>query len=83
MSSKQADAHTLLLTDIPECVWSEFRASGYAGKVCGSAGARKNGTDYSQMMMVWALPGAIEGKGLKDICRRDGFVDRIIQAGKQ
>ena len=41
------------------------------------------GTDYYQMMMLWAVPAAIEGKGISEFCAPDGFVDRILQAGMQ
>ena len=41
------------------------------------------GTDYYQMMMLWAVPAAIDGKGIREFCAPDGFVDRILQAGMQ
>ena len=40
------------------------------------------GTDYYQMMMLWAVPAAIENKGIKDFCAPGGLVDRIMEAGK-
>ena len=39
------------------------------------------GTDYYQMMMLWAVPAAIDGKGIKEFCAPGGFVDRILRAG--
>ena len=41
------------------------------------------GTDYYQMMMLWAVPAAIDSKGIKEFCAAGGFVDQILQAGKQ
>ena len=40
------------------------------------------GTDYYQMMMLWAVPAAIDGQGIREFCAAGGFVDRIIEAGK-
>lgn len=39
------------------------------------------GTDYYQMMILWAVPAAIESKSIAQICAPGGFVDRILQAG--
>jgi len=39
------------------------------------------GTDYYQMMILWAVPAAIEGKSVAQFCAPRGFVDRVLQAG--
>ncbi|MBI2843263.1 MAG: hypothetical protein HYX78_07660 [Armatimonadetes bacterium] len=39
-------------------------------------------SDYYQVMMLWALPAAIEGKVLSDPCKPGGLVDRILKAGR-
>lgn len=40
------------------------------------------GTDYYQMMMLWAVPAAIDSKSIKEFCAPGGFVDRILTAGQ-
>lgn len=49
--------------------------------MAGDTGERVYGTDYSQDMMLWALPAAIAGTDLAGPCRPGGLVDRIIGAG--
>ena len=53
-----------------------------ANIVRGDTGKRLFGTDYYQDMMLWALPAAIAGQDIKTSCLCDGFIDRVIQAGK-
>jgi hypothetical protein len=38
------------------------------------------GSYYVQNMMLWALPAALEGKGIAEFCASGGLVDRILQA---
>jgi uncharacterized protein (DUF608 family) len=45
-------------------------------------GERVYGNDYSQNMMLWSLPAAIEVSDLAAPCRPGGLVDRIIRAGE-
>lgn len=46
-------------------------------------GQRVYGTDYSQGLMLWALPVAIAQEDVATHCKIGGLVDRIIQAGKE
>jgi uncharacterized protein (DUF608 family) len=46
-------------------------------------GALLFGSHYVQNMMLWALPVALQGKGISDFCAPGGLVDRIIRAAKQ
>ena len=41
------------------------------------------GTDYSQNMMLWTLPAAIEGGNLKSSVRPGGLADRVIKAARR
>jgi len=50
--------------------------------VRGDTGARVCATDYSQNMMLWTLPAAIEGGNLKSSVRPGGLVDRVIKAAR-
>jgi uncharacterized protein (DUF608 family) len=38
------------------------------------------GTDYYQMMILWALPAAFDRQSIADSCRSDGLVDRVLRA---
>jgi uncharacterized protein (DUF608 family) len=38
------------------------------------------GSHYDQNMMLWALPAALESKGIAEFCARGGLVDRILSA---
>ena len=38
------------------------------------------GSHYDQNMMLWALPAALEKKGIGTFCAEGGFVDRILKA---
>ena len=40
------------------------------------------GTDYYQMLLLWAVPAAINEQSLGEFCSPGGFVDRIIKAGQ-
>ena len=40
------------------------------------------GTDYYQMMILWAVPVAIDGQSLKEFCAPGGFVDKIMKAAQ-
>ena len=44
-------------------------------------GDRLFGSHYVQNMMLWAMPAALEGKGIAEFCRAGGFVDRILVLG--
>lgn len=41
------------------------------------------GTDYYQMMIIWALPSAIDGQDIKAACAKGGLVDRVLTAANQ
>ncbi len=41
------------------------------------------GSDYYQMMIIWALPAAIDGQDLKAACAKGGLVDRILTAAHE
>jgi uncharacterized protein (DUF608 family) len=41
------------------------------------------GTDYYQMMIIWALPAAIDGQDIKSACGKGGLVDRILTAANK
>jgi uncharacterized protein (DUF608 family) len=43
-------------------------------------GERRSGADYSQDMMLWSLPAAVEGKDFGAPAKPGGLVDRIIKA---
>jgi uncharacterized protein (DUF608 family) len=45
-------------------------------------GERRSGTDYSQDMMLWSLPAAIEGRDFGAPTKPGGLVDRIIKAAQ-
>ena len=49
--------------------------------VRGDTGERTIGTDYYQVMMLWALPAALEGVDLAKFCAPGSLVDRVIKAG--
>jgi uncharacterized protein (DUF608 family) len=51
--------------------------------VNGATGERIYGSDYYQNMMLWALPAAIEKKGLAQACQQGGLIDRVIKAGQK
>jgi uncharacterized protein (DUF608 family) len=40
------------------------------------------GTDYYQMMILWAVPAAMEGQGIAEFCAEGGLVDRVLAAGR-
>jgi uncharacterized protein (DUF608 family) len=40
------------------------------------------GSYYVQNMMLWALPAAVEGKGIAEFCASGGLVDRVLQAAR-
>jgi uncharacterized protein (DUF608 family) len=46
--------------------------------VSGDDGRRLFGTDYYQLMMLWALPAALEGEDLAGFCTPGGLVQRIL-----
>jgi uncharacterized protein (DUF608 family) len=48
-----------------------------------TTGERTSGYDYSQNMMLWALPAAVEGTDMRRQCAPGAFIDRIIQAGRK
>jgi len=45
-------------------------------------GERGTGNDYYQVMMLWSLPAAIEGKDLSAPTQPGGLVDRILKAAR-
>jgi len=48
----------------------------------GMTGQRYFGTDYTQMMVAWDLPAALENKDLSALCQPGGLVDRMLKAAK-
>jgi uncharacterized protein (DUF608 family) len=50
--------------------------------VRGDTGERFFGSYYDQNMMLWALPAALEGKGIAEFCASGGLVDRIVHAAR-
>lgn len=48
--------------------------------VRGDTGQRVFGTDYYQVMMLWALPAAVADQDLRTFSAEGGLVDRIIEA---
>jgi hypothetical protein len=50
--------------------------------VRGDTGEGTIGTDYYPVMMLWALPAALEGVNLAQFCAPGSLVDRVIQAGR-
>lgn len=40
------------------------------------------GTDYFQMMILWAVPAAMKGNDVTAPCKPGGLIDRIIKAGQ-
>ena len=40
------------------------------------------GTDYYQMMILWAVPPAMDGVDLKTFCRPGGLVDKMLKAAQ-
>jgi uncharacterized protein (DUF608 family) len=51
--------------------------------VHGDSGIRVFGTDYSQNMMLWAMPAALSGQDLRTSCAPGGLIDLVIKAGKK
>jgi uncharacterized protein (DUF608 family) len=51
--------------------------------VRGDTGERIFGTDYSQDMLIWTLPIALDGETLQSASRPDGFIERVIRAGRK
>ena len=49
----------------------------------GDTGAGIYGNDYSQMMAVWVLPAAIEGKDVSGPVKAGGLVQRMIAAAAE
>jgi hypothetical protein len=49
--------------------------------VRGDTGERYIGTDYYQVMMLWALPVVLDGKDMTNACTPGSLVDRVIKAG--
>jgi uncharacterized protein (DUF608 family) len=49
--------------------------------VRGDTGERHIGTDYYQVMMLWALPVVLDGKDMTNACAPGSLVDRVIKAG--
>ena len=45
-------------------------------------GERFAGTDYYQMMILWAMPATMAGQDLSGPCQEGGLVDRVIKAGR-
>ena len=43
---------------------------------------RVYGTDYYQCMSLWGLPAALKNQDITEHSRDNGFIDRIISAGK-
>jgi hypothetical protein len=43
----------------------------------------RSGTDYYQDMMLWAVPAAVLGEDLGQLCAPGGFVDGIIRAASR
>ncbi len=41
-----------------------------------------HGDDFYQMMILWALPLACEGKAIAEASERGGFIDRILAAAR-
>lgn len=50
--------------------------------VRGDTGERIFGTDYYQNMMLWALPAALAGEGLRAPLEPGGLVDRVLRAAQ-
>jgi hypothetical protein len=48
----------------------------------GDSGEGIWGNDYGQMMICWALPAAVLGKNITEICKPGEFIDRVIKAGQ-
>ena len=46
-------------------------------------GERTSGTDYYQNMMLWAVPAALQGQDLSELCKPGGLVGRILKAGSE
>ncbi|MDO8685338.1 MAG: GH116 family glycosyl hydrolase, partial [Clostridiales bacterium] len=43
---------------------------------------RTFGTDYFQMMILWAVPAAMQVRDVSAPCKHGGLVDRVIRAGQ-
>jgi hypothetical protein len=50
--------------------------------VDGKEGKRAFGTDYYQVMMLWALPAAIDRTDIKAACKEGSLVDQVIKAAR-
>ncbi len=48
----------------------------------GANGSGIYGNDYGQMMAVWKLPAAVQGKTVAEMVKPGGFIARVIQAAK-
>ena len=56
--------------------WSQ--PCGIQSKTGGSC----HGRDYNDHMVVWAYPAAFSKQNLKEACRADGFIQKILDAAK-
>lgn len=48
----------------------------------GASGAVLHGTDFYQMMILWAMPLALLGQGIGEACASGSLIDRIVRAGR-
>ena len=55
----------------------------FPNMVRGDTGQRLFGTDYYQVMMLWALPAAMAGQDLAGPTRDGGLVDRVLKAANR
>jgi uncharacterized protein (DUF608 family) len=73
--------------DLPNTVsgGSEFSKPGEGIVVTAEgtgSGKKGYGNDYYQNMMLWAAPAAVAGQDLSGPCEPEGFVTRVIEAGR-
>ncbi len=55
----------------------------YPNSVYPATGKRYGGSDYTQHMMLWALPAALEGQDLSGPAKPGGLADRVLRAAKE
>jgi hypothetical protein len=58
----------------------ESRAGWEMPNLLNSDGKIIHGTDFYQMMILWALPLALRGEGISEICAEGSWINRILQA---
>jgi uncharacterized protein (DUF608 family) len=63
-----------------EAIVVQSRAGWEMPNLLNSDGKIIHGNDFYQMMIVWALPLALRGEGISEICVEGSWIDRILKS---